>query len=90
MAASLFEAMAVALVKGPEEASAAGSAPEIHEQERTLQDKLCHVNQEYMPLVKADPNTFYADAAFFARVAPRVRFSKNTACLLPPDIQVCV
>lgn len=87
IAASLFEAMAVALVKGPEEASVAGTTPESHEQEQTKRDKLCHTDLEHVSLIKADPNAFYGDAACFDHFAARVRFGENPACLLSRNIQ---
>lgn len=71
----MFKAMVAALVERPEEINAGGALDNHHEEESS---QFVPMDQPHLPLVKADPNAFYSDTAFFAKPPTRVRFGRTT------------
>lgn len=74
MEASVFKAMVAALVERPEEVDAGGALDKNHEGESS---QFVPMDQPHLSLVKADPDAFYSDTAFFAKPPARVRFGHN-------------
>lgn len=79
MKSSLFAAMAAALVERPEEVQGAENVPDNRDMVPTQRNRRRIPDVQHGSLVAADPDAFYAEAAFFSNSPPPIRVEVCTA-----------